>query len=120
MPTTYISHRTGRSYRLPELPAITPEEAERIVAQADACEARNATEGYVDPDCPPMTEEQLARGIRPGRPPRSPGGTVVVNTRLDADVVAWLKRDGPGYQTRLNAIVRQAFEQAQRQADKQA
>ncbi len=81
MPATYISHRTGRSYRFPDLPAIPSEEADRIVAQVDACAARNAVEGYVDPDCPPMTEEQLARAIRSGRP-RSPGGKVVVNTRL--------------------------------------
>lgn len=30
-----------------------------------------------------------------------------VSMRLDADVVAWLKRDGPGYQTRANRILRE-------------
>ena len=30
-----------------------------------------------------------------------------VNLRLDADVVAWLKRDGPGYQTRANQVLRE-------------
>jgi uncharacterized protein (DUF4415 family) len=29
--------------------------------------------------------------------------------RLDADVVAWLKAKGKGYQTRLNAILREAM-----------
>jgi uncharacterized protein (DUF4415 family) len=30
-----------------------------------------------------------------------------VSLRLDADVVAWLKKDGKGYQTRANRILRQ-------------
>lgn len=30
-----------------------------------------------------------------------------VSMRLDADVVAWLKQDGPGYQTRVNRILRE-------------
>ena len=31
--------------------------------------------------------------------------------RLDADVLEWLKSQGPGYQTRINAILR-AFKEA--------
>jgi uncharacterized protein (DUF4415 family) len=31
---------------------------------------------------------------------------VAVTCKLDADVVAWLKQGGKGYQTRLNAILR--------------
>jgi uncharacterized protein (DUF4415 family) len=27
--------------------------------------------------------------------------------RLDADVIAWLKKDGPGYQTRANMLLRE-------------
>lgn len=30
--------------------------------------------------------------------------------RIDADVVAWLKSDGKGYQTRINRILRDAME----------
>jgi uncharacterized protein (DUF4415 family) len=30
-----------------------------------------------------------------------------VSMRLDADVVAWLKKPGKGYQTRANRILRQ-------------
>ena len=30
-----------------------------------------------------------------------------VSMRLDADVVAWLKKDGKGYQTRANRILRE-------------
>lgn len=32
-----------------------------------------------------------------------------VTVRLDSDVVAWLKSAGPGYQTRMNALLRQAM-----------
>ena len=38
---------------------------------------------------------------------------VSVTCKLDADVVAWLKQEGKGYQTRLNAILRQAMTHAQ-------
>jgi uncharacterized protein (DUF4415 family) len=34
---------------------------------------------------------------------------VVVTCKLDADIVAWLKQGGKGYQTRLNAILRKAM-----------
>lgn len=33
-----------------------------------------------------------------------------LTVRLDADVLAWLKSQGAGYQTRLNALLRQAME----------
>ena len=33
--------------------------------------------------------------------------------RLDADVLEWLKQSGPGYQTRANAILRQAMLQSE-------
>ncbi|MCL1814258.1 MAG: BrnA antitoxin family protein [Treponema sp.] len=36
----------------------------------------------------------------------------VVQLRLDADVVEWLKSEGPGYQTRANTILRQVMLQA--------
>jgi uncharacterized protein (DUF4415 family) len=32
--------------------------------------------------------------------------------RLDADVIAWLKGQGKGYQTRINALLRSAMEKA--------
>ena len=34
-----------------------------------------------------------------------------ISLRLDADVLEWLKAQGPGYQTRINAILR-AFKEA--------
>jgi uncharacterized protein (DUF4415 family) len=32
-----------------------------------------------------------------------------LTVRLDADVLAWLRADGAGYQTKLNSILRQAM-----------
>lgn len=32
-----------------------------------------------------------------------------LTVRLDADVIAWLRRQGKGYQTRMNAVLRAAM-----------
>jgi uncharacterized protein (UPF0147 family) len=37
-----------------------------------------------------------------------------VTIRVDADVLAWLKRQGRGYQTRINKLLREAMEGKQR------
>jgi uncharacterized protein (DUF4415 family) len=34
---------------------------------------------------------------------------VTVTCKLDADIVSWLKKDGKGYQTRMNSILRKAL-----------
>ena len=54
-------------------------------------------------DIPELTREQLQRGIRGHlyRPIKRP-----VTIRLDADVIEWLKRGGPGYQTKANRLLR--------------
>jgi uncharacterized protein (DUF4415 family) len=33
----------------------------------------------------------------------------VVTLRLDADVLAWFKKPGPGYQTRINRVLRRVM-----------
>jgi uncharacterized protein (DUF4415 family) len=35
---------------------------------------------------------------------------ISVGMRLDHDLVAWFKAQGPGYQTRINAVLRQYVE----------
>ena len=37
-----------------------------------------------------------------------------VTIRLDVDVLAWLKATGEGYQTRVNAYLRQVMQQSRR------
>ena len=36
--------------------------------------------------------------------------------RLDADMVDWFKAEGPGYQTRINAVLRSYFEKKKKPA----
>ena len=47
----------------------------------------------------------VRKGLRPVPPKAS------ISLRLDADVVRWFKAQGPGYQTRMNAVLR-AFRDA--------
>ncbi len=57
-------------------------------------------------DIPPLTDEYWKNAVRnPFYRPIKMHTTV----RLDADVLVWLKQQGKGYQTRLNAILRQAM-----------
>ena len=54
-------------------------------------------------DIPELTEDHF-RNARRGqfyRPVKKP-----VTMRLDADVIEWLKQDGPGYQTKANRLLR--------------
>ena len=54
-------------------------------------------------DIPPLTEAFWAEAVRGKyyRPTKT-----ATTVRIDSDVLAWLRRQGPGYQTRLNAILR--------------
>lgn len=57
-------------------------------------------------DIPKLTEAQLA-GMQRGafyRPVKKQ-----ITARVDADVLAWLKSQGKGYQSRMNAILRDAM-----------
>ncbi len=59
-----------------------------------------------DPECPPMTEAELAAGGVRGAFFRTIPIKKPVAMRLDADVLDWFQRQGPGYQTRINAALR--------------
>lgn len=59
---------------------------------------------------PEASMKHIVRGIaRRGLKPLPPKASI--SLRLDADVLEWLKAQGPGYQTRINAILR-AFKEA--------
>ena len=59
---------------------------------------------------PEASMKHIVRGIaRRGLKPVPPKASI--SLRLDADVLEWLKSQGPGYQTRINAILR-AFKEA--------
>lgn len=62
-----------------------------------------------DPDNPPLTEQQLA-GLRPMRGrPRLARPKVPLTMRVDAEVMDALKNSGPGWQTRVNSLLRDAL-----------
>lgn len=57
-------------------------------------------------DIPPLTEEFFKNAVRnPFYRPVKKQLTV----RVDADVLAWLKQKGAGYQTRINETLRKAM-----------
>lgn len=89
------------SYPLDNLPRPTPQrlaELERLEALPD--------EQIDTSDIPELTEAQLAEMRRREfyRPIKKQ-----ITTRVDTDVLAWLKEGGKGYQSRMNAILRKAM-----------
>lgn len=76
-----------------------------------------------DPDAPEATDAQLAKAVpfteafpalaaemrkNVGGRPKAENPKVAVSLRLDPDVVARFKAQGPGWQTRMNEALRQA------------
>lgn len=64
------------------------------------------------PQLPPPAWEKPVRGLEAWLKTVRTGAMYkpvkqAVSMRLDADVVAWLKESGPGYQTRANRILRE-------------
>lgn len=90
-----------KARRLDELSDLTEEQRARLMRVAAMSDAEIDTG-----DIPELTEAELAemeRG-RFWRPVKEQ-----VTTRIDADVLAWLKASGKGYQSRINAILREAM-----------
>ena len=65
-------------------------------------------------DSPKLTADQIAR-MKPAYPEywKVEPVKVSLSIKIDADIVAWLKQGGKGYQTRLNAILRRVMMQTQ-------
>jgi len=59
-------------------------------------------------DCPIMTEEELKK-LRPRHPEYFKPKKQAVQIRLDADVLAWFKAYGKGYQSRINSVLREVM-----------
>ena len=55
-----------------------------------------------DPDNPPWTDEELAAAelVMPGEGAKEP-----ISIRLDPEVLDFFRAQGPGYQTRINAVL---------------
>jgi len=60
---------------------------------------------------PETSVKHIVRGIvRRGLKPLPP--KAAISLRVDADVLEWFKAQGPGYQTRINAVLRAFKEEA--------
>jgi uncharacterized protein (DUF4415 family) len=60
-----------------------------------------------DTDNPAWTEEMLGEPVlKRGRRPQEAPTKVLISIRLDADVVAFFKSQGDGYQLRINEMLR--------------
>jgi uncharacterized protein (DUF4415 family) len=76
---------------------------------------------WTDPDdAPELTAEMLDRAeifegdtfVRRGRGrPRTGAAKELISVRLDADLVAHLRAAGPGWQSRINTLLRRALQQ---------
>ncbi len=83
------------------LPPLTEEQKAELQALSEM------PEHEIDfSDIPPLDENFWKNAVR--NPFYRPTKTVTT-VRLDSDVLAWLKSQGKGYQTRLNAILREAM-----------
>lgn len=83
---------------LDDLPPLT--EAQKIELAALAA---RPDEEIDYSDIPPLTEDFWKNGVR-GKLYRPTKTSTTV--RIDSDVLAWLRAQGKGYQSRLNAILR--------------
>tara|TARA_R110001599_G_scaffold309565_3_gene516571 strand:- start:1546 stop:1839 length:294 start_codon:yes stop_codon:yes gene_type:complete len=83
---------------LPPLTKAQQDDLKRLAAMPD--------NGGDTDDMPELTAAQLA-GMQKGtfyRPVKKQ-----ITARVDADVLTWLKSQGKGYQSRMNAILRDAM-----------
>ncbi|MBN6742539.1 BrnA antitoxin family protein [Acidithiobacillus sp. MC6.1] len=86
---------------LNNLPPLTDERKAELRALSEMPDSEIDTS-----DIPPLDEAFWKQAVRnPFYRPTKTSTTV----RVDADVLAWLKSQGKGYQTRLNAILREAM-----------
>ena len=96
-----VANKKGKTVvfrRMPGAP-LTPTQ------RANLDELVNRPDSEIDTsDIPEWTEEQWKNAVRGRfyRPVKQ-----AVSLRLDTDVIAWLKKDGEGYQTRANRMLRE-------------
>jgi uncharacterized protein (DUF4415 family) len=92
------------SVKMTELPPLTPADQTRLANLA----ARPESEIDLS-DIPELSDDEWKTAVREKyyRPVKTQ-----ITANLDKDVLAWLKADGRGYQTRMNAILRREMLQA--------
>lgn len=97
------------SVTLADLPPLSPAQAAELRALAERPDSEIDYNDIPPQDPADWAGAERGRFYRPLKTQTS--------IRIDKDVMAWLKRDGKGYQTRINAILREAMlRDLQRQA----
>ena len=96
-----MSKTIKRQLDLAKLPPLTAAQKAELKALAAQPESEVNTS-----DIPPLTDDFWKNATRnPFYKPVKQATTV----RVDSDVLLWLKGQGKGYQTRINAILREAM-----------
>lgn len=96
-----MSKITRAEVDLNNLPPLTAEQKAEIKALAAMPDEQ------IDySDIPPLDDSFWQKAVQ--NPFYKPVKTLTT-LRVDSDVLAWLKRQGRGYQTRMNDILRQAM-----------
>lgn len=93
---------------------VTREQAARMRSRTDSAALDAMTDADIerrvaeDPDAPPLfTEAMLEKAVWV-----MPRKAVPISLRVDPDVLAFYKSGGPGYQSRMNSVLRAFMEQS--------
>jgi len=86
----HVKSKSGRVFDLP-----SPEEDERVRVGIAA-----------DPDTHELSGEEMAR-LRPLGRPKAEVTKQAISIRLSPEVLAYFKASGPGWQTRIDAVLRE-------------
>jgi len=83
-------------------------------SETDLARLREMTDKDIDfSEIPEVTPEMFARGIvRRGLKPVVRKKQLTL--RMDSDVIEWFKRQGRGYQTKINSLLRAYMEEHRR------
>ncbi len=94
------------SFRFEKRPAMSKKPTSATMG-SDLERLRGMRDEDIDTsDIPEITPEQFARAVvRVGLMPVESKKQVTL--RLDSDVLSWFKAQGPGYQTRINELLRE-------------
>ena len=78
------------------------------LAQLSDAEARPVD--ISDPDAPELPAEAWAAGLAARRRRLERPRKEAISIRLDVDVLAWFRRQGPGYQREINRLLRERMD----------
>ncbi len=78
------------------------------LAQLAEAEARPVD--TTDPDAPELPAEAWAAGLESRRRRLGRSRKEAISIRLDTDVLAWFRRQGPGYQREINRLLRERMD----------